>query len=129
MASGEFLWKQRMEIRADQLKQQQLAEEVPWHVDDVEVMEVVGDVINEFIFYFPRGNTYTDDLGKEISNIFDILTPNDILLFKERPYGNVFFLHKNDPNILIEMRHVGPSVEHNPELQKELKRLRAERAS
>lgn len=109
MAAGEFLWRDRMALLHP-------VEGPPWDT------YLDGDVINEFVFYYPRDNTYTDGEGREILDIFEVLSPVDLELFKERPYGNVHFLHRNKKNTLVEVRHIGPSLARNPELQRELRR-------
>lgn len=114
MASGEFLWKNRMAALHP-------VEGPPWDID------VVGDVIQEFVFYYPGDNTYTDGEGREILDIFDIISPVDLEMFKDRPYGHVHFLHQSKKDTLVEVRHIGPSLRYNPELRREMRLLREER--
>lgn len=57
------------------------------------------------ILYFEDDNIFTDDDGHIIENIFELITPGDLYLFRSDPGYNVFPLRSNN-RVLVEI--VGP---------------------
>jgi len=58
--------------------------------DEIDVIEMEYD---------PDSNTFYDEWGVLIPNIFDLLTPNDLYLFKN-DYDNNMFNHKKDKKVV-----------------------------
>lgn len=54
------------------------------------------------IFYDAEGNRFTDTFGEDIVNIFELLTTNDIYLFKGDSRRNEF-PHRDYSNIIIQI--------------------------
>ena len=48
-----------------------------------------------FLHYYPDENIFYDECGKQIENIFEILTADDLLLFKKDPRRKYFVYCKN----------------------------------
>jgi hypothetical protein len=55
-----------------------------------------------YFFYDPRDNIFCDQFGFIVLNIFEMITPNDLLLFKE-DHGYCIFPHRHSNNILCEI--------------------------
>lgn len=55
-----------------------------------------------YFTYDPEENTFYDQCGIHMANIFEVLTPNDIFLFK-RDHGYCIFPHRDDPHIWCEI--------------------------
>jgi len=53
-------------------------------------------------FYDSEENIFYDQCGQIVINIFEVLTPNDIFLFKQDPGYNVFS-HRDNNRILCEI--------------------------
>ena len=53
-------------------------------------------------FYDSEENIFYDQCGIRVVNIFEVLTPNDIFLFKQDPGYNAF-PHRDDHRILCEI--------------------------
>ena len=53
-------------------------------------------------FYDSEENIFYDQCGQIVTNIFEVLTPNDIFLFKQDPGYNVF-PHRDNNRILCEI--------------------------
>lgn len=51
---------------------------------------------------FCDGNRFTDVFGEDIFNIFELITANDLYLFKQDPRRNEF-QHRELPNIIIKI--------------------------
>lgn len=54
------------------------------------------------LYYDSEENLFYDQCGIRVRDIFEVLTPNDIFLFKRNPKCNVF-LHRKYPRILCEI--------------------------
>jgi hypothetical protein len=55
-----------------------------------------------FLYYNTEQNMFYDQNGILIINIFELITPNDLLLFRQDP-GHCIFQYKNKDNILYEI--------------------------
>jgi hypothetical protein len=55
-----------------------------------------------YILYYEVDNIFTDMDGNIIYNIFDMITPNDLLLFRDDP-GNNSFCMKSDRDKICEI--------------------------
>lgn len=55
-----------------------------------------------FLFYYKRANVFTDCDGHIIYNIFRIISPNDLYLFRHRPKHNTF-KHCSQDNVLCRI--------------------------
>jgi len=69
--------------------------------DDQLLYQIGWDGILQF-FYDSEENTFYDQCGIRVANIFEVLTPNDIFLFKQDPGYNVF-RHRDDSRIMCEI--------------------------
>jgi hypothetical protein len=54
------------------------------------------------VFYNPIENIFYDQCGIRIINIFEIITPNDLFLFKH-DNNNCYFRMKDEPYIICEI--------------------------
>jgi hypothetical protein len=63
-------------------------------------MENYDAVLN--IYWDPNENMFYDPCGIRIRNIFALVTPNDIFLFRQNP-GYCSFPCRNDRRILCEI--------------------------
>lgn len=55
-----------------------------------------------YLFYYEDENFFTDEYGEIIYNMFDMITPQDLFMFKyDRGYN--LFPHKKDRTILYEI--------------------------
>ena len=86
--SGGFLVRQRFEE----------ALVVPWNVKPVDIS----------LQYWPNDNIITDSKGEVILNIFSMITPNDLAMFKDRPYWNLYFLHIAEKNKVVGISYMDP---------------------
>lgn len=48
------------------------------------------ELLTLYVYYYEDENIFTDEIGKVIYNIFNIITPNDVFLFKHDPANNCF---------------------------------------
>ena len=55
-----------------------------------------------YIIYSPGLNMFYDLRGKRLSNVFELITPNDLYLYKNDP-GITLFPHRSKPNTLCEL--------------------------
>lgn len=62
-----------------------------------------------FIYYYEEENVFTKDDGRVIFNIFDIITPNDLYLFRYDPSFSCFSM-KDNRNILVDIISVPEEV-------------------
>lgn len=58
-----------------------------------------------YIFYDSKQNFFIDVYGRPIYNIFELLTPQDILLYKNDP-GYSLFHARQRPDILVEINEI-----------------------
>jgi len=54
------------------------------------------------LFYDPEENIFYDQCGIRIINIFEVLTPNDLFLFKQNQEYNIFY-HRDNSRIICEI--------------------------
>lgn len=54
------------------------------------------------VFHDKIENIFLDECGKELINIFELITPNDLYLYTEDP-GYTIFPHRDDPGLLCEI--------------------------
>ena len=55
-----------------------------------------------YIVYQPHVNMFYDYRGKRLSNVFELITPNDLYLYRHDP-GNSIFPHRSKPDTLCEI--------------------------
>lgn len=49
-------------------------------------------------------NLFYDQCGMRVDDMFEILTPNDLYLFRESNVDSLIFRHRHDRNILCDVR-------------------------
>lgn len=54
------------------------------------------------IFYDKETNTFLDECGFEFVNVFEAITPNDLILYRSDP-GFSLFYHRDIPGLLCEI--------------------------
>lgn len=52
-----------------------------------------------FFQWDSQNNIFYDDCGVPVTNIFEVITPSDLLLFRE-DHGRCAFFHRDYPEIL-----------------------------
>ena len=55
-----------------------------------------------YIRWDEKENVFYDTCGFMIGNIFEMITPNDVYLFRQ-DHGNCSFPHREDRNVLCEI--------------------------
>lgn len=55
------------------------------------------------IFYDEVENAFYDECGQRINNIFELVTPNDLYLYKSEATRYSSFFQRDDPRILCEI--------------------------
>lgn len=55
-----------------------------------------------YLMFFPSENIFLDDCGMQIQNIFKMITPNDLYLYRQDPGYNIFPC-RFDPHIGVEI--------------------------
>lgn len=55
-----------------------------------------------YLYYDSIENTFYDDCGQRIDNIFELIRPNDLYLFRHDP-GNVLFPYIHVPGLWCEI--------------------------
>lgn len=60
-----------------------------------------GDPI-ELVVYRPEENRFYDVFGRLLYNIFEMITPNDLLTFRDDP-GNTMFRHREKVRTFVEI--------------------------
>lgn len=89
-----------MDMSAEFLVRKRLEEEkvVPWK----------APIIDIHLQYWPRDNILTDENGEVVFNIFSMITPNDLTMFKENPYWNEYFLHSDKRDTVVAISYKDP---------------------
>ncbi len=55
------------------------------------------------IFHDEDDNVFYNECGIKISNIFEILSPNDLFLYRKDPIVYTHFHMKDDPTVICEI--------------------------
>ena len=55
-----------------------------------------------YIEYDPVQNSFYDECGKHITNIFELITPNNLYLFRQKPEEYSYFTHRNNSNVVCK---------------------------
>lgn len=58
-----------------------------------------------YIYYYEDENVFTDEDGHVIYDTFDIITPNDIYLFKHDPAFNSFRM-VSDREVIVQIIYI-----------------------
>lgn len=77
---------------------------MPSHINDVLIpamYEEFDDVL--YIEYDPYTNRFYDQCGFHIINIYEIVTPNDIFLFKKNHLEHSWFNHRGIRNVVCKI--------------------------
>lgn len=87
-------------MTADHIVKSRLEEEtvVPWTVSIIDIS----------LQYWPNDNVITDANGKIVYNVFEMITPDDLLLFKENPYWTMYFTHHKNKNMVVGIQYKDP---------------------
>ena len=56
-----------------------------------------------YIEYDPLSNQFYDQCGFHISNIYELVTPNDLCLFRKIPSKYYLFRHRSMKNVLCQI--------------------------
>lgn len=56
-----------------------------------------------YIDYDPVQNSFYDECGQHIVNILELITPNNLYLFKKRPEEYSYFTHRDNPNVVCKL--------------------------
>lgn len=57
----------------------------------------MNDVL--FLIYYPEENIFYDECGMRVTNILEMLTPNDLFMFKRFPRDYYIFTDRSNKNI------------------------------
>jgi len=69
---------------------------------DVYAIQVQHDEVM-YIEFDPKENCFYNSCGMQIIDIFDMITPNDLLLFRSDPFKHSYFQHRNQPQTLCKL--------------------------
>lgn len=77
-------------------------------IEEEKVVPWTINLIDIHLQYWPHDNLITDGNGDVVYDIFSIITPSDLAMFKDNPYWDMYFLHVSQSDILVGISYQDP---------------------